>query len=74
MIYIVIYIIGFALVLGIFGIPLLIEVHQKDGPSDGPIDPSVWIALPIIAFIWPLIASAFLALATIALLLWLADL
>ena len=69
MIYFSIYLIGFALVLGIFGIPQLIKA--KSEPLD---DPSIWVAIPVIALLWPLILSAFLALAALALLFWLIDL
>jgi hypothetical protein len=70
MIYFSIYIIGFALVLGIFGIPPLIRAH-KDSEH---VDSSIWVAIPVIALIWPFIASAFLILAALALIFWLVDL
>jgi hypothetical protein len=69
-IYFSIYIAGFALVLGLFGIPQLVKGRHEEEP----IDPSVWIAIPVIAFIWPIIAAAFLTLAVLALLFWLVDL
>lgn len=69
MIYFTIYLIGFALVIGIFGIPQLIKA--KSEPID---DPSIWIAIPAIAFIWPFVASAFLVLLALALIFWLVDL
>lgn len=63
MIYFYVYLIGFAVVLGIFGIPQLIKV-KKSKPI---VDPSIWIAIPVIALIWPFILSALLLLAALAL-------